>query len=181
MTFTSSHFPTTKKEFVEEKSANEPLADILSLTPGATTPGSRNPSSYAPRQSQLEPDARQTQNAHVSDPKDCHICRHPHNQLYFPGNGTPGCTAGKGMTAWDHMLADLSVSIPAAGAIAPEEGCGVTAKDLQAPMKMVDQMTLIDRATAYISLLEDRSWSLLDERRALKSKIAAFEGFFADQ
>ncbi|KAH8647500.1 hypothetical protein BGZ61DRAFT_58521 [Ilyonectria robusta] len=52
---------------------------------------------------------------------------------------------------------------------APQEGT---------PKTIVDKEAIIYRATEYISLLEDRNRSLLEERIVLESRIAAFELLF---
>ncbi|KAH6959761.1 hypothetical protein BKA56DRAFT_601158 [Ilyonectria sp. MPI-CAGE-AT-0026] len=75
---------------------------------------------------------------------------------------------------------ELRDSIPSMRVAMAKEGEKNATKDPQegTPKTIVDKEAILCRATEYISLLEERNRSLLEERIVLQSTIAAFEMLF---
>ncbi|KAH6883510.1 hypothetical protein B0T10DRAFT_494380 [Thelonectria olida] len=83
-------------------------------------------------------------------------------------------------TQLNAAFTELRDSISSIRVVMAEEGEENATNDPQEamPIAIVDKEAIICRATEYISLLEERNKSLLEERIALQSTIAAFEMLF---
>ncbi|KAH6959896.1 hypothetical protein BKA56DRAFT_599765 [Ilyonectria sp. MPI-CAGE-AT-0026] len=83
-------------------------------------------------------------------------------------------------TQLNAAFTELRDSIPSLRVVMAKKGEENATKDPpeETPKTKVDQEAILYRATEYISLLEERNRSLLEERRVLQSTIAAFEMLF---